>query len=103
MNTFPSATTGPANPAPNSFSHDFFGPSFGQVIAIFSDEVPSRCGPRNCGQSSARTTLPISRHATAMIRSTCRRKLRIDFNQVVVAVNRLPLHAHVVPNILHVG
>src|SRR5205823_11503373 len=46
---------GPAQPAPSGYSHALAGPPvFQEVISPVSSEVPSRLGPRNCGQSAAR-------------------------------------------------
>src|SRR4051812_48704330 len=54
MISLPADTTGALHPAPIFFFQTVRGPSFGQTVATpFSSEDPSRCGPRNCGQSSA--------------------------------------------------
>src|SRR5262245_5671317 len=45
-------------PVPTPALHRIFGPSAGQSVWILSDEIPFRCGPRHCGQSSADTRQP---------------------------------------------
>ena len=53
--TFPPETTGPAKPSPRSTRQAVGGPSAGHEAETFSGVLPSRRGPRNCGQSAAQT------------------------------------------------
>jgi hypothetical protein len=59
---FPPATETEEKPFPTFAVQSTFGPSPGKVVVQpFSEEIPLRCGPRQCGQSPGRPSVSPAR------------------------------------------
>src|SRR6266542_2595243 len=67
--TRPRTTTGLDQPGPTGARQRTFNPSAGNVLRMpVSFQTPSRFGPRNCGQSAARTAKGSNKASVAAIR-----------------------------------